>query len=546
MSLLEVRHLKKYYATHKAVDDISFSIEAGSIFGLLGPNGAGKFTLLRILTGQEPPDSGSVSLSAGDTLGYLPQGIAQETGLSVQQAILSGSPELERAYRQLEALSRRLAAGEPAPDVLDAYGQALTRYEALGGYRLENDMAAILAGLGLADLDLDAPLRLLSGGERTRVMLARLLLSQPGILLLDEPTNHLDIAALEWLEEWLRSFRGAVLIVSHDRVFLDHTVRRILELDDESHQLREFAGNYSAYAAEVEREFAKQAATWRDQQAEIRRLEADITRTREQARSTEKGTNNDHQRRLAKKVAAKANAKEQRLKRYLEAAERVEKPAEKWRMRLSFGDPPRSGQIVAELAAVAQQFDGRWLFQSVNLTLQQGERVALVGPNGAGKTTLLRIITGAQAPTRGSVRIGPSVRIGYMPQQQETLDPAATVLDIVRAEAPMGQSELHRFLHFFLFEGDQLYLPVGDLSYGERARLLLARLVASGANCLLLDEPINHLDIPARQQFETALEAFPGAILVAAHDRAFIERVATSVWALEDGTVTRQFIKNIL
>ncbi len=538
--MLQIHQVSKSYGIQIVLDEITFSINPAERVGLVGPNGSGKSTLLRIITAEEPPDAGSVQLSAGDTLGYLPQGLRFELDETVVSYIRSGIGGYAESRRQLEELTDRLAH-DHSPEALDAYGEALSRFESLGGYGLENKIDIVLEGLGLGEVPKGSSLRQLSGGQRTRVSLARLLVSQPSILLLDEPTNHLDIDALEWLEDFLASYRGAVLVVSHDRRFLDKTVTRILELDIDTHRLREYAGNYSDYAAAKAREVEKQWGTWKDQQNEINRLEQDIHQTKEHALSTERGTNNDHMRRLAKKVAARAKSKEKRLQRYLTAEERVDRPDSPEQMRLSFAPVLRGGQVVITLKDVAKSFGQRRLFAGVTQTLQYGERAALVGPNGTGKTTLMRIITGEVTPDTGEVSVGPSVRIGYMAQQQEVLNLEESALEIIRQISPMDESEVFNFLHYFLIYRDKVRLPCGYLSYGERSRLMLARLVVSGANCLLLDEPINHLDIPSRQQFETALEAFPGTVLISVHDRAFIERFATSIWRLRSGTVQKEY-----
>ncbi|MCL5997775.1 MAG: ATP-binding cassette domain-containing protein, partial [Chloroflexi bacterium] len=324
---------------------------------------------------------------------------------------------------------------------------------------------------------------------------------------------------------------------SHDRTFLNNTVSRILALDAKTHRLSDYSGDYSDFELTKAAEADKQWVVWKDQQLEIERLRADIERTKAQARHNEEGTNNDHTRRLAKKVAKKAKAREHRLERLLQSKDLAEKPKTGWQMKLEFGEPTRSGQIVASLEDLGHAFGDHCLFRHVDLVLRHGDRVALVGPNGTGKTTLLRAIVGELAPTEGRVRIGANVRLGYMPQEHETLNPGETALSIIQQVAPMGETETRNFLHYFLFEGDDVFVPVGQLSYGERARLILARLVVSGANCLVLDEPINHLDIQSRERFEAALEAFPGTVLVAAHDRAFIDRFAVALWVVDAGTI---------
>jgi ATP-binding cassette subfamily F protein 3 len=539
--MLYVNNISKRYGAQPILEEISFVVNPGERVGLIGPNGGGKTTVLRIVAGLEAPDAGSVSLAATATLGYLPQGLDLDTARTVGEEVRAGIPGWEAARQEVERLTSQMGIvqGAALEALVDAYGEALVRFETLGGYEVEQRTTEVLAGLGLSDVFPDTPIARLSGGQRTRVGLARILLAQPTLLLLDEPTNHLDIEALEWLEGFLSIYKGAALIVSHDRTFLDHTVRRTLELDERTHRLTEYSGNYSDYEAAKDRERGKQWAAWKDQQAEVRRLQADIRRTKEQALHVEESTINDQTRRYAKKVAKKAKARERRLERYLASEERVEKPGQTWQMKLDFGEMPHGGQIVVMLNDLGHRFGERWLFRNVSQTLQHGERIAVLGPNGSGKTTLLRLIVGEIGPAEGNVRLGTNVHVGYMPQEQETLDPEATPLSIVRQAAPLSETEARNLLHYFLFGGDDVFVPVGQLSYGERARLLLARLVLTGANLLLLDEPINHLDIPSRERFLAALEAFPGTVLTAVHDRAFIDAFATGVWALRQGTVRR-------
>ena len=539
--MLQANQITKYYGAQTVLEGVSFVVNPGERVGLVGANGCGKSTLLRILTGEESPDRGVVSRAPSISLGYLPQGLDLSEEITIEEYIYSGIEGYNEARQKVKDLAAQLALEPDKADLLSAYGEALTRFEALGGYSLEHRVEMILSGLGLGNHTRSSLINPLSGGECTRLSLARLLLAEPSILLLDEPTNHLDIEALEWLEDFLQSYRGAVLVVSHDRVFLDRSVSRILELNANNHKVQEYPGDYSAYAAAKEKERARLWTIWRDQQAEIRRLEVDIHRTKEQALGVERSTINDQLRRYAKKVAKKAKSKEKRLQRYLESGERIEKPTTLEHIRLDFGIPMRGGQIVTRLEDIGYCFGERWLFREFDQTLVYGERVALVGPNGSGKTTLLRVIMGEQSPVQGKVTIGPSVRFGYMPQQQETLDPQATSLQIIQELAPMNESEVHHFLHFFLFQADDVRREVGKLSYGQRARLLLARLVASGANCLLLDEPINHLDIPSRQQFEEALLKFHGTVLIAVHDRAFIQRFSTSIWRVRDERIGKEY-----
>jgi ATP-binding cassette subfamily F protein 3 len=541
--MLQVNNLSKRYGDEVILDGVSFVVNPGERVGLIGPNGCGKTTLFRIIIGQESSDGGSVTYSPPDLrYGYLAQGLEYEPGDTVGDLLLAQSRR-----RQVEAEVARLAeaiaqASDEAREALfEAYNVALAKLEGLGDEMVAHQAEAILEGLELGSLALNTPVEILSGGQKTRLALARVLLSEPQLLLLDEPTNHLDIDALEWLEGWLNGFRGAVVIISHDRAFLDHTVSRVLDLDPVEHAVTEYIGNYSDYIEAWEKGRAKQWAEWRDQQTEIRRVKQDIAHTKNQARSVELTTTSRQPgvRRIAKKVAKKAQAREKKLERYLESDARVEKPHTAWQMKLEFAATPPSGQDVLTLEDVGMGFNGLQLFQGVKQIVRQGERIALTGPNGAGKTTLLRLVTGELSPTAGRIRLGSNVRLGYYAQEQETLDESLNAFQTIRAVAPVGETEARTFLHYFLFSGDDVFVPIGDLSYGERARLILAVLVAQGCNLLLLDEPINHLDIPSRERFEQAMRAYEGTVMAVVHDRFFIQRFATALWVVEGGSVRR-------
>ena len=542
--MLQCSNLSKRYGDDVILDGVSFIVNPGDRAGLIGPNGCGKTTLFRCILGQEQADGGGVILSPPDLrLGYLAQGLEYAPDAIISDLLLAPQARRRQAEADVAQLAASVAAstGEAQAALLDAYAAALAELEALGAEANDHQAQAVLAGLGLESLSLDTPVGILSGGQKTRLGLARVLLSQPQLLLLDEPTNHLDIDALEWLEGWLRRFPGAALIVSHDRAFLDRCVNRIFDLDPRTHKVVEYVGNYSAYIETWEKGRAKQWGKWRDQRAEVRRVKQDIAHTKNQARSVELTTTPRQPgvRRYAKKVAKKALSREKKLDRFLASDERVKKPHLTWRMNLEFENLPQGGRDVLTLEDVAMGFDGAQLFSDVNHVLRQGERVALIGPNGAGKTTLLRLVTGELTPLSGRVRMGSNVRMGYYAQEQETLDESLNAFETIRAVSPLDETYIRRFLHYFLFTGDEVFIPVGDLSYGERARLTLAVLVVQGCNLLLLDEPINHLDIPSREQFEQAMRAYEGTVVAVVHDRFFIERFATALWVVEGGAVRR-------
>jgi ATP-binding cassette subfamily F protein 3 len=540
--MLQVHQISKSYGAQTILDTITFSVDPNGRVGLVGANGCGKTTLLRIITGEEEADTGTVTTDADESIGYLPQGIEPLSGQSIAEYILAGSPALAQAQRALEWHARRMETDTSLP-ALTNFGEAQHQFEMLGGYRFESRAKSILFHLGLEDASLSDPMDNLSSGQRARVGLAQLLCAEPAILVLDEPTNHLDIQALEWLEGFLASYRGAVLIVSHDRRFLDETVDRILELDLETHHIKEYPGDYSDYQKNKAHALEKQWEQWKDQQTEVERIQMDIYATKERSLHTERKTNHDHYRRKAKKVAKRAEAKEKRLQRFLERDERVERPQAASSIQLQFSSMARSGQSVMQLRQVRKCFGEKIVIEGADLELLYGDRVALVGPNGAGKTTLMRMIMGEELPSSGVVKLGVGVRIGYMPQQQEVLDMDKSALDTIHEMAAMPENGVFNFLHYFLLSVDKARQPIGQLSFGERARLMLARLVVSGANFLILDEPINHLDIPSRLQFETALGGFRGTILVSVHDRYFIDDFASTIWKIENQRIKQEVVK---
>lgn len=541
--MLYVSHLGKSYGIQTILDDVSFVLNRGERAGLIGVNGAGKTTLLRIIAGLEQPDAGFARLDAHAALGYLPQGPGPDDTLTLDAMIRQGAADWENARREMEALALQLERDAANGALLAQYGDAAAQFEALGGYEVETRIEAVLRGLGLDNVPRELVIGKLSGGQRTRAELARLLIAEPDVLLLDEPTNHLDVNALEWLEGFVRAYKGAVLLVSHDRVFLDRTVSQILELDDVTHRITVYHGDYSAYAQVKARELARQWAAYTDQQTELERLTdaAHHLRGIAKFRNGGKADTNDKFAKgffanRGKETVRRAKAIERRIE-VLQTDGRVEKPQAGYALKLDFGETTRSGQMVMQLDGVGMCFGTTWLFRGVNQILRHGERIALVGANGSGKSTLLKIIVGEWSPTEGVVRPGANVRFGYMPQEQEIPDESQTPLALIRGLMPVDETGARHYLHQFMFQGDEVFTPIARLSYGERARLILAKLVAEKSNVLILDEPINHLDIPSRERFQAALDAFPGTVLVAAHDRAFIHRFASGIWEIEGGTL---------
>lgn len=540
--MLQASDICKRYGDLAVLDRVTFTINPGDRIGLVGPNGSGKTTLLRILTGHERPDRGSVKMDPSNlVVGYLEQGLTYRAEDTLDDVLRQEQRDLVEAEIQVAEFAEALSSttGERQRRLLDAYAEALTRLERLALRQTpEHEVEQVLSGLDLAHLPLSTPVEHLSGGQKTRLGLARLLIRKPQILLLDEPTNHLDIEALEWLESWLSQYDGAALIVSHDRTFLDRTVNWIYELDERTHRLTAYPGNYTEYLQARRREAERHWEAYTAQQERIAQLTGEARRLSNYAGSIERGTIDFSIRKIAKGIARRAVVQRRRIERELEA-EKVEKPRLSWHMKLEFVDTPESGQEVLRFENLAIGYDRDSLVRDINEILVQGERVALLGANGTGKTTLLRTITGKIAPLAGKITIGSNVKIGYYAQEQENLDPTSTPFATIRQAAAISDTEVRSFLHYFLFAGDDVFVPIRSLSYGERARLVLARLVASGCNCLLLDEPINHLDIPSRASFEQAMTAFEGTVLAVVHDRYFIREFATHVWAIEGG-----FIRN--
>src|SRR5512138_575697 len=539
--MLTIHHLYKTYGIQPILEDISFSISNNERLGLIGPNGCGKTTLMRILAGFEQPDSGTVvSTRSNLRIGYLAQGMETDDEQTIQAALGLVAVSEADSVAEIASLASALASNPNDVTLQHQYDTALAR--------LSSSVfppSAVLAPLGLNDISLDTPVRHLSGGQKTRLMLARVLLGEPHLLLLDEPTNHLDIAMLEWLEDWLSRFQGAALIVSHDRAFLDNTVTSILELDPNTHTLKSYPGNYADYLEQKLTEREKQLQAYQDQQDEIAQLHAAAAHIRGLTKMKKGGKADGGDKfakglfgnRPTKNVAGRAKHIEARIEKIL-TEEHIERPRSSWQMKLDFGTSAHQSNDVLVTENLSVGYDEA-LLTDLNLYIRAGQRIALTGPNGTGKTTLVRTIAGRLEPLAGSLKLGTTVKLGYMAQEQELLNPEWNALQTIQSVAAFNETEARNFLHYFLFKGDDSLRPTRELSFGERARLQLGLLVAQGCTLLLLDEPINHLDIPSRARFEEALANFKGTILAVVHDRYFIERFASDVWTVKDDKVEK-------
>jgi|Deesub1362A_J573_1020465.scaffolds.fasta_scaffold00778_8 ATP-binding cassette subfamily F protein 3 len=518
MAYLKAVDLAKAYGAHDLFAGLSFSIQAGDRLALIGPNGAGKSTLLRILAGEEVPDRGRVDRAAGVRVGFLPQQtlLAVEAGRRRQGLVwdycLQAFAHLVEMEARLKRLERSMAEDQKA---LEDYGVLQAAFERLGGYDFHARIRRVMRGLGVPEEAFMRPLRELSGGERRRVALARLLLEAPDLLLLDEPTNHLDFAAVEWLEDWLAKRRGACVMVSHDRRFLDRSSTKVWELA--GGRLEVNRGNYSAYLEQRRRRQESQWARHLAQERRIRKEEEFIRRN------------------IAGQKSRQAKGRRKRLER-LKAQERVEAPRrEEKGMGVRFEAGKRGGDLVLETRdlQVGYRSMARALFRVPDLVLRRGERVAILGPNGSGKSALLKTILGLIPPYAGSVRLGAGLQVGYFAQGQEDLPLEETPLGALAEWAPGLGREAHlSLLARFSLTGDLAETPIGRLSGGERERLALLRLTLLKANVLLLDEPTNHLDIPAQEALQEALQAFQGTLLLVSHDRFLIDAVADGLWAI--------------
>lgn len=519
---IQVQELVKSFDLEKRIlDGLTFQVDTGERLGILGSNGAGKTTLFRLLTGELTPDSGQISIASGRRLGLISQIPVVPAGFTVEDVLRSAFDRMAALGREMETLAQAMAAGDDSPKTLKRYGDISARFEALGGYDTDTAVNKVANGLRISAAMRSQPFDLLSGGEKTRVNLGRLILEDTDILLLDEPTNHLDLQATEWLEEYLKSFHGTVLTISHDRYFLDRTVTRIIEIVDGKAAF--YSGNYSFYYIEKERRYQEQLKQYEKEQAKIAQLEKSAEQLRMFAF---KGNDKTYRRAISmEKRIARMNT--------------TVKPTKAKRMDARFASREFRGDEVLQLRGVTKAFGDRTLFEEIYLHVVPGERIALLGENGTGKTTLLNMIMNRESVDGGVIRTGPSVRTAYLPQIIHFDHPERSMVDtMIYEKKNMSATSARNRLAAYDFRGEDVFKSVAALSGGELSRLRLCMLMDEEINFLILDEPTNHLDIASREWIEEAVEAFEGTLLFVSHDRYFIDRFATRIWELADGTIT--------
>ncbi len=510
--------VKSFTIGDNLLDGLSFQVNQGERVGILGKNGCGKTTLFKILTGEYDYDEGVVSIAPGKRMGLISQIPVYPYGCTVEGVLDDAFVRVHKMEREMEELAAKMAAGDVSSETLNRYDFLSAEFARAGGYDIPVQISKVCNGLGISPEMRKQPFEMLSGGEKTRVNLGRLILEDTDILLLDEPTNHLDLHAVEWLERYLDGFRGTVLAISHDRYFLDRVVNRVIEIDRGKASF--YAGNYSFYVVEKEKRYQEQLKQYQKEQAKIAQLTATATLMHE--RGTEK-------------MHKTAFAIEKRVERLRTTGRPV---AKERAMTMGFATRDFRGDELFTLTGLGKSFCSRSLFSDVNLEVIGGERIALLGDNGTGKTTFLKILLGEDKDYRGNIHFGPSVRPGYLPQIIRFDRPDRTLLDTMLYAQNCSAQEARDRLGAFRFQGDDVFKEVSTLSGGEQSRLRLCMLMDQRINLLVLDEPTNHLDIASREWIESAVEEYDGALLFVSHDRYFINRFATRIWVLEDGHIT--------
>ncbi len=516
---VSVHRLVKAYEVNKNIlDGLTFEVNSGERVGILGKNGAGKTTLFRLLTGELTEDEGDIVIAGGKKLGLISQIPRYPAGYTVEMVLKTAFARLDSIKKEMESLEKVMELYTDR-DTLDRYSDLCVKYELWGGYETDMELGKVCNGLGISPAMRQQQFELLSGGEKTRVNLARLILEKTDILLLDEPTNHLDIHAVEWLEDYLEKFKGTVLTISHDRYFLDRVVGRIIEIVNGKADI--YNGNYSSYVVQKRQRLEDQQRQYEKEQAEIKRLTEASTRLKQW------GTGNQM---LMKKAFA--------IDKRIERTAKTERPDKEKKMKARFGERDFTGDEVMVIKELSKSFEGRTLFSGLNLLVEGDDRIALVGDNGTGKSTLAKIIMEEEVSDSGVVKFGPQVRIGYLPQIVKFENPNRSLVDTMVYECDLTVQAARDRLGSFKFQGEDVFKLVSQLSGGEQSRLRLCMLMNQKINFLILDEPTNHLDIASREWIEEALEDFEGALLLISHDRYFVKRFANRMWELENRQIT--------
>ncbi len=520
MSLIVAQGLVQSWSDVDVLKNVSLTLSAQDCVGLVGPNGEGKTTLIRILAGQLTPIEGTVDRKGGLRIGYLPQATEALCGRTLYETMLDVFSDLHTIERELHDLAGRMEQHTPTEQELERYGRLQHELEARQGYTYVRRIEQVLTGLAFDRTMWEQPLSQLSGGQQMRAKLARVLLEEPDVLLLDEPTNHMDLESVEWLQDWLQSFRGALVVISHDRYFLDHVTTSTWELAGAT--LEHYTGNYTHYLTQRAERFTERMRRWQAQQEYIRETEEFIRRF------------------LAGQRSSEAKGRRTRLERFLKT-EAIPRPREHAHINIRFKVTERTGEKVADLSGLQAGYEpGSPLVTIDELTVRRGQRIAIVGPNGCGKTTLLKTLLGQLPALTGQIQLGSTIRAGYLSQTHAEWDPAMAAVDAVRQVDRAGISEEHarNLLGSLLLTGDDAFKRIRDLSCGQQSRVFLARLMLDRANVLFLDEPTNHLDIGSREVLQEVLSEFDGTILFVSHDRYLIDVLATDVWAIHDGVIT--------